>query len=240
MKCLLITCVLSIIWFNAISQKTIDVDKEATTGSGAFNHMYTVGGTPFVMAKFSRVVEGSPFFNEQIMKGAIILSGGKEYKNVLIRLNLLESQVNYLDEKQIEMIATTPVREVVLWDTIQKKDYRFISSTYMETTPAPEKGFYELLHAGKAKLYKQHKKLIRENRPYGSATFEQTIQTEMGYFILTNNQWTRIKKLKDLPAIFPDKKTELQKFISDKKLSGDKQENFEAVIAYYNSLFIQQ
>ena len=49
-------------------------------------HLFTVAGTPFVNAKFSKVVEDSPFFNEQMMYGAIILSEGKGYRNILVRL----------------------------------------------------------------------------------------------------------------------------------------------------------
>ena len=79
------------------------------------------------------------------------------------------------------MVASTPVREVVLWDTINNKDYRFVNAEYIQvqTEKKPEKDFYELLQAGKIELYKQHKKLMSESRPYGSATFEQTIETKM-------------------------------------------------------------
>jgi hypothetical protein len=227
---------LALVWANAISQKTVDVSKEPNTYSGAVNYMYTVSGVPFVNTKFARVVEGSPFFNEQMMRGAIILSEGKEYKNVLVRLNLLESQVNYIDEKQIEMISTSPVKEVVLWDTIRGKDHRFISSSYIETTEKPEKDFYELLQFGKAELYKQYKKQLQESKPYGSATVEQIIQTNMRYYVLLNKQWTRIKKVKELVSVFGDKKNEILKYIDDKKLSGDNEANFEAITAYYNQL----
>ena len=236
MQRLLTYCCLSLVWITAASQKTIDVDKEPGRTGGAINHLYTVAGTPFVTAKFARVVEGSPFFNEQMMRGAIILSGGKEYKNILLRLNLLETQVNYLNEKEIEMIASTPVREVVLWDTIFNNDHRFIFSDYIETTDKPEKDFYELLQSGKAELYKQHKKRILESKPYGSATVEQTIQTNLRFYVLLNGKWIKINKLKDLPTVFSDKKEEIAKFISDKKLSGDNQKNFEAVVIFYNSI----
>lgn len=238
MKKLLIYCCLAGIVSNTNSQKVIDVDKEANSAT-VFNYMYTVAGTPFVNAKFSRVVEGSPFFNEQMMKGAIILSEGKEYRNILARINLLDFQVNYIGDKQIELVASTPIREVVLWDTISNKDYRFVSSYFIEAAQKPDKDFYELLQAGKAELYKQHKKQLLESKPYGSATVEQRIQTEVFYFVLKEKQWKRVKKLKDVTALLSDKATEISKFISDNKINGDNQANFEFVIAHYNSLFVQ-
>jgi DNA-binding PadR family transcriptional regulator len=236
MQRLLTYCCLSLFCFNAASQKTIDVDKEPGRTGGAVNYLYTVAGTPFITAKFARVVEGSPFFNEQMMRGAIILSEGKEYKNILVRLNLLETQVNYLSEKEVEMIASTPIREVVVWDTIFNNDHRFIFSDYIETTDKPERDFYELLQTGKAELYKQYKKRILENRPYGSATVEQTVQTTLRYYVLLNGKWIKLNKLKELPTVFSDKKEEIAKFINDKKLSGDNEKNFEAVVTFYNSI----
>lgn len=239
MQRFMLCCCFSFFWLVTTSQRVVDVDKEPAKVQGALNYMYTVAGTPFVTAKFSKVVEGSPFFNEQIMHGSIILSEGREYRNVLVRLNLLESQVNYISEKDIEMVATSPIREVVLWDTITHIDHRFIFSDYIETTDKMEKDFYELLQSGKAELYKQYKKKLLENRPYGSATTEQTIQTELRYFVLLNGKWTRARKIKELTALLDNKKTEIQKFISDKKIAGDSQSNFEAMTAYYNTLFNQ-
>jgi hypothetical protein len=243
MKQLLILVCLPLLCYDIIAQKTIDVDKESNANTGAMNHFYTVAGNPFVMTKFSRVVSGSPFFDDKLMKGAIILSGGKEYKNILVRVNLLETQVNYYDNKQkIEMVASTPVREVVLWDTINNKDYRFVNAEYIQvqTEKKPEKDFYELLQAGKVELYKQHKKLMAESRPYGSATFEQTIETKQMFYILYNGSWTRIKTMKGLTDMLSDKRPEISKFISTYQLSGDNQQNYEAIVAYYNSLFIEK
>ena len=237
MRSLLVFCCLSLIWVNGFSQRTIDVDKDPNANGGILQNVYTVGGKPFVTAKFSKVIEGSPFFNEQMMRGTIISGEGKEYKDLSVRLNLLESQVNYLGDKQIEMIATSRVKEVVLSDTIQKIDHRFIFSEFVEIPDKPEKDFYELLETGKAGLYKQYKKRLLESKPYGSATIEQKIQTEIRYFIFVNGQWIRIKKMKDLTIAFYKKKNEIGKFITEKKISVNSESNFEAVTAYYNSLF---
>lgn len=237
MRSLLVFCCLFFLWVSGLSQRTIDVDKDPNANGGILQNVYTVGGKPFVTAKFSKVIEGTPFFNEQMMRGAIISNDGKEYKDHWVRLNLLEAQVNYIGEKQIEMIATSPVREVVLSDTALKIDHHFIFSEFIEIPDKPEKDFYELLETGKAQLYKQHKKKLLESKPYGSATIEQKIQTEIRYFILVNGQWTRIKKMKDLTTAFYKKQKELAKFITEKKIFENSESNFEAVTAYYNSLF---
>ena len=239
MKKLLACCCILTAATNVNSQRVVDVEKE-TGNATIFNYVYTVAGVPFVNAKFARVTEGSPFFNEQMMKGTIILSEGKEYRNMMVRLNLLELQVNYVGEKQAEMVATTPVREVLLRDTINNKEHRFVFSDYIEVAEKPEKDFYELLQAGRAELYKQYRKRLVESKPYGSATVEQRIQTELKYFVLKGKQWARVKKLKDLVGLLNDKARDIAKFITDNKIEGDNEVNFEKVIAHYNGLFNQQ
>ncbi|HWN89297.1 MAG TPA: hypothetical protein VNM35_09550 [Chitinophagaceae bacterium] len=240
MSRLLICCCFLLIYLFPSSQTTVDVDKERGVGGGVLKYVNSVGGTPFLNTKFSKLVEGSPFFNEEMMRGSIILKGGKEYRNILVRLNLLETQVNYIDEKQIEMIATIPISEVVLWDTINNDHHRFVFSDFIETTDNPEKDFYELLLVGKVELYKQYKKKLLENRPYNSATTEQSIKTDLRYFVLFSGKWVRIKKIKELADLLADKKNEIQKFIEDKKLTKDNEANFEAIVAYYNTLPDQQ
>lgn len=226
--CLLFTCLASF-------SQTIDVDKNDKR-LAAINNLST-SGTPYINAKFVRVVSGSPFFNDQMMRGILISRDNTEYRNIIIRLNLLESQVNFLNNKQEELIVGSPLREVTLMDTVNQKNYHFIFSDHIESTDKVEKGFYQLLQKGKAGLYAQHKKVLKETRAYNSATYEQSIETYVTYCVLLGGQWKKINKIKDLPAVLSDKKSEVQEYISSKGLSGYKQENVESVIKYYNSLF---
>jgi hypothetical protein len=233
---LLICCCSSVICIITTAQTTtVDVNSESAANAG-IRYLYAVAGTPFVNTKFAKVVDGSPFFNEQMMPGAIILSKGKEYKNIFVRINLLELQVNYLDEKKVEMVATTPISEVVLWDTVNNQHHRFVFSTHIETTGKPEEDFYELLQSGKVQLYKQHKKRLTETRPYGSATFEQSIKTEIRYYVLISGRWIKIKKVKELTGQLDDKKNEIRQFVDEKKFTKDTEANLEAIVAYYNTL----
>jgi hypothetical protein len=57
---------------------------------------------------------------------------------------------------------------------------------------------------------------------------------------LISGKWVQIKKIKELTDLLTDKKNEIQKLVEDKKLTKDNEANFEAIIAYYNSLFNQQ
>jgi hypothetical protein len=209
----LISCCLLLISLLSFSQ-TIDVDKNDKRLAAISN--LSTSGTPYINAKFVRVVSGSPFFNDQMMRGILISRDNTEYRNIIIRLNLLESQVNFLNNKQEELIVGTPLREVTLLDTVNQKNYHFIFSDHIESTDKVEKGFYQLLQKGKAGLYAQHRKVLKETRAYNSATYEQSIETYVTYYVLLGGQWKKINKIKDLPAVLGDKKTEVQEYISSK------------------------
>lgn len=216
--------------------QTIDVDKPGSK-SAALTNVFSDVGTPFIEAKFVRLVSGSPFFNEKMMKGILISGNNTEYRNLIMRINLLESQVNFLNTKQQEMIVGAAIREVTLWDTINKKNYHFVYSDYIETTAKLEKGFYQVSEKGNATLYTLQKKVLKETRQFNAATYEQSIETYSTYFVLIGKEWKKVNKIKDLPSVLSDKKNEIQEYINSKGLSGYKQEDIESVVNYYNSLF---
>ena len=79
MKLLLSFCCV-VLAYATSAQKVIDVSKQdVTVGSDLF---FTVGGEPFVNAKFVSLVEGSPYFKDEWLKGSVIMPAGKELLTV--------------------------------------------------------------------------------------------------------------------------------------------------------------
>ncbi len=231
----LISCCLLGICLSSYSQN-IDVSKPYEKSAALIN-TFSASGTPYIDAKFVRMVSGSPFFDDKMMQGILISITGIEYRELAIRLNLMESHINFLNDKQVEMLVAIPIRELTLLDTLNKKKYHFIHSDFIETYEKTEKGFYQVLQKGKACLYSFYKKTIKETRAFNAATFEQSIQTDVTHLVLLDGRWKKFNKIKSLPSLFSDKKNEVQKYIDKNDLSGYKQEDVELVIQYYNSLF---
>ena len=221
----------------AAAQKVIDVSKEnVTIGSGLF---FSVGGEPFVNAKFVSLVEGTPYFKKDWLKASVIMPLGKEYKDVEVKLNLFDQQLHFKGEKNEELVATTPVREVIIAEADNK--YHFIHSSFITITGTqPKTGWYLRLDSGMASLYKSFTKEISENKPYGSATTEQKMHTMETYLIHYNNTLLEIKKIKDAAKVLANKEKELEEYLKtkdDKKLSMD--ERLKALITHYNTLLKQ-
>jgi hypothetical protein len=146
-----------------------------------------------------------------------------------------------MDEKQVELITSTPLKELVITDA-SGNNFRFVhASAIAGITPANKNRWFLWLASGAATLYKLFEKRLYEQTPYNSATTEQHIKTIEKYFVLYNNSLLEIKKLKDAPSVLANKKAELEKFLEtsdDKNKSMD--DRFMALVEYYNSLVKEQ
>lgn len=220
---------------SSYSQKTVDVP--GGTGSALSPNFFTVAnGEPIVFVKFKELVEGSPFFRDDWMKGNVVLNGAeKQYAGIFLKLDLHENTVHYQNQKGIEMIATTAIQRVILFDTATQQVFDFINGQFIEARSRVS-GWFLLLVNGNTLLFKQLRKHVTENKPYGSATIEQSITTSSHYYVLYNGNFTEVKKIKDLADILPEKKTQIADYIKSKNIAGKSDEDFENVINYFNSL----
>ena len=216
------------------TQERIEVGKqEVKIQSGNF---YILGEQRVAAAKYVKVVEGSPYFRETWMRGMVTMSKGSRYDSILLRLDLLDNSLQYINLDGKEMIATSQVRAIILNDSVTGKKYEFENSVFLPVTNKIETGWYQLLADGQVALYKRLVKTLKENQPYGSATVEQTISDATQYYIFANSVFTRVKKIKDIPVQLNDKKEELNKYISSKNLSSHSDADYASVVDYYNSL----
>jgi len=216
------------------AQKTVDV----TTGNvSAMSPTFfnVIGGQPFVNAKFARLVEGTPYFKDEWMKGNVVVNGGVQYPGIYLKLDLYDNEVHYKDPKGNDMIATSSIQKVLLFDSVSQQLFNFVNGEFIQADKRV-RGWYEVLSQGKVWLFKKFNKQVQESKPYGSATIEQSIITLANYCVLYNGTFTEIKKMKDLPGILLDKKDQVAQYIKSNNLSGKTDTDFQSVVNYYNGL----
>ena len=178
------------------------------------------------------LISGTPYFKEQWLKGAVVSAANVSYKPTLLKLDLVDNHVHYLDADGKEMIATTPLKEVTLTDTLTNSSWRFVNSSLLPAFTGVKK-WYVQLASGKASLYQHFTKLLSERIPYGSATTEQLISTKEDFFVLHNGILTHVKKAKDLVEILKDRKEVLEQFLKDNKHKSTVAE-LTAIVELYN------
>lgn len=200
---------------------------------------YTVGGEPVSNVKYVRVVSGTPYFKEAWMKGSLDLSDGRGYENLWLKLDLMDNSLLYVDTDGKEMVATSVIKNVTLIDSVTGKKFDFIHSSFIGVADKMEPGWYQVIATGKAAVYKRFVKIINEFKPYGSATYEQSIVTGGRYYLFSDSIFSEIKKFKSLPDILQSKRKELNEFINTKRITGKTDSDYQELAMYYNSLMVK-
>jgi hypothetical protein len=221
---------MSLGFYTTYSQQVIDVNN---TNYNALNMLQVVGGNPVTNAKYVSLVEGSPYLQEEWIKGKLITEQGYVFQDVFLRLNLIENTIHYKDPKGNEMIATMPIREVILPEQATSKTLRFVNSNIL---PSSKKGWYLLLHNANVSFFKFYEKVLTENKPYNSATTEQRIRTNEKYFVMMKNVSHSVKNIKNLQALFIDKQKDIETFINTLDIKKPLEERMIEIVAYYNTL----
>ncbi len=224
--------VLCLLPFSSIrGQQNFDVNAtDIAAGPGV---LYSIGGQSFSRERFSNLEDGSPFFNEEFMKGDLILENGKLLKNFSIRLNLLDGTVNYLNEKNEELEASAPIREVHLTDLVNKKTYRFIHSKYL--CNGSGKTWNRVIDTGAVSLYMSEVRVMTESKSYGSATLQQNILKDQSYLVVKGSDCTKIKTAGELANKLVIIDPSFQEKIAKQKVKGKSEKDLLELIKIYNA-----
>src|SRR6202012_5593899 len=97
MRSLLIFSMAALSCLPGIGQRVIDVDNNPGYASAQEVPSGLLGGTIFPNVKYVRFIEGSPFFSDEWMRGVLVMSPGKVYTSLQLKLNLLDNEVHYED-----------------------------------------------------------------------------------------------------------------------------------------------
>lgn len=200
-------------------------------------HYSTVDGQPILTTRADQYVEGTPYFSTTWMKATAIFSNGKWSTPFPVRINVLNGQVHYLNEKGKEFIATSPINELLLTDTITGKKYHFVNFRIQSDTK-PSETWHQVLVADSVSLYKVFAKELQEVIIYGSSVLQKKLSTTERYMVQQGNKASMVKKPKDLLALYPQQKEKLSAFINSKPerdyASTDAQ--FTAIVSHLNTL----
>jgi hypothetical protein len=203
-----------------------------------YGNFYGVRGMPYPTTKYQGYVSGSAYFSETWMKADVVFDNDKVANNAVVRIDLLDNSVEYIDPQSGQrMISTAAVKEIKMTDTLTATKYHFINSDIIAGNKDIPKGWYQLLAGGTATAVKRITKTVSESRmSYGTTQAEKEITTGSQYYVSTGTECTRVKKFSAIPDLFPAKKEELKKYIKDNNLNGNFDVHYSSVIEYYNSL----
>jgi hypothetical protein len=176
---------------------------------------------------------GSPFFDPEFLPANIVLATGQRYENVLIKINLLSSEVIYKTPEGKELAVLPAIKQVEL---NKNGNLLFFEYGFPVFEKQNHKTIYQVLAKGKVSLIKYFFIQVTEAKPYGSATMLRTIEQFPRLFLY--DQSMRLKKApksnEDLLSLYKEDEARLKGILEKNNLKIKKESDFIKCIATLN------
>jgi hypothetical protein len=184
-------------------------------------------------------VEGTPFWDEHWNSAILYFKSGAIYKLPKAKLNLYTSEVHYENEKEGELVAETNLIDKIAF--LDSKEATKILATfavlpdYIDNKPA---GFYRVFNNGAYQLILLQKNLVKVS-PFDPLLGKNvTSFFKKTYYGIYNNGKTIPLKGLDRNSVLEaiPFNASIQPWIKNTKNKLKSEEDFIALLNYYNSL----
>lgn len=179
-------------------------------------------------------LEGSPFFNDQFLKGSITLDDKSVFKNIFLRYDLESGELVY--RKAISSNSMLPNGRVIGF-TIEQPNGTVANFRGVFKGDDKVDGFYQVLYDGGFSLLKRVKKRLVEKVEYNSSSKTKTLFTTTNYYIQ--------KATGDLELVKADKKSfikvfgkeaEINDFVAKENINLKNEDDMIKLVSYLNKI----
>lgn len=210
---------------------------QAQNGFSGLKSFYNVvNSEPVTAPNNPRQLQGSPFFNDDWLKGIITLSDGKSYSAQQLKIDLLNTKLYFINLYGQEKVCVSQVDRVMLLDSANDAVHTFIHSDVLPDHPdLKDSAWLEVLQPGKAELIKYHKKELVEKSSYASSPVD-VIKTQNRYYISLNDRLYKVSNFREVRNVFFAHGKEIDEYLRNKQPSWKKEGDVAGLVAYYNSI----
>jgi len=180
-------------------------------------------------------IQGSPYLNDEFIKGSIYTLSKTQYADIPLRYNVYNDEIEF--ETEDKKVAALDAPEIVEKVTFGNYTMEYIP---FEIAKKVKKGFFEVLLKGKASLYARPDVEFQEAKapePYKDAEPAKFIRKVDRYYLRFGMEPAILcNSKKDIIDSFPDHNNEIEAFMKKVKLNVKKPEDLKSLAEYYNSL----
>jgi hypothetical protein len=174
----------------------------STGGQAGVYYLSDLKGNPVGVSANERFVSGSIFWKDYWNIARLEEKDGLLYLDVPIKLNLLEHRIYFIDKQGITRELFAPLKRIELKDSLSGKTVVFAEYAGLgKTKGASGKWWVEVVAEGKVTLLCEHVKRRVEDKPYGSATIEVSINNATNWYVVQDGQLQPFKRIKELQAL---------------------------------------
>ncbi len=156
-------------------------------------------GSPLTEKLVNGYVDGSPFFKSDWLNATLVEKSGNTYKDIKIKMDLLEHRIYFLDPANAERELTSPAKFLILNDPTQLNPLTFIELNELAKQKTESgKWWSQLLIDGNIKLLKNYNKIKYESKGYTTPGLEISVKDEIRWFLVKDEKLFPFKKQKEL------------------------------------------
>lgn len=205
----------------------------AQAGVNGGQNLQGMNGAVLTPDKVSEMV-GTYFYKTDYQQATLVDVGGKEYRDMKVKLNQKNNLIYYLGKDGQEMEAISDIRKIVFLEGDKPVVFE---NFFPAIAPFNAGTFYQVLISGKAKLLSATLFSEAEYKEFGSAVTTKRADKVVQLYAFANGTIIKLTKGEaELLDLLKDKSTELSAYIKQQGLKCKKQSDYETVFTYYNSL----
>jgi hypothetical protein len=199
---------------------------QATFMTEGNDFLKDINGNP-IFTKATYDADGSPFYSDNYCNASIKVMNGKRYRDMPIKLNLLENRVIYRTPNGGEMEALTQIESISFDACNGKPTATVFRSGYPLVGQLTEKTYYQVLDSGRLQLLKYWRINYTDQKPYSSAVTIRKFDVKPEYYAyMPEKGMIKLEKGNETVLdIFPDKKTKATQIINEQHLKLRKEED---------------
>lgn len=207
--------------------------------SNAQQFFTDINGRPIYL-KSGYVIEGPAYHPQTYYLATIVMPGGKAYREVPVKFNLMENLLIYKTPVGEELVLVAPAVRVIFTDTsnYRKMSGKIFERGYGTLDQLGPNTWYEVLDTGEVQLLKHYRVYYTDQKQYNSPSTTRVFFEKEEYYIALPDG--SVKKLDKGPeailSILPDQKVKLSSFIAKEELKCKKEGDWKKVVEYYNKL----
>lgn len=179
-------------------------------------------------------IDGSPYMNDEFIKGAIYTTSKTKYSDIPLRYNIYNDEIEFqTPDNSVAALGSPEIVEKVTFGDYTMEYIPF------DLARKVKRGFFKVVLKGNASLYARPEIQFvqaKEPAPYQDAVPAKFLQKGDRYYIRIGLEAAAVTgNKKDVLALFPNHSDQLEAFIKKDKINVKKEDDLKKLVEYYNS-----
>lgn len=185
----------------------------------------------------SKRVKGSPYLNDEWLKGYVKVTDKANTEMLRLRFNTETNTLEFLRNETVYALDSRKIKGFVIPG--HPEDLVFRNGFNPDDDDINRSTFLRIISDGKTKFVCHHKTSLKEDlSTYGMASqVDEYVSTTDYYLITPNNKFHDIRlKRKDIIRVFSDEEDKVREYVRANNLDYGEENDVKRIVSFYNSL----